>query len=114
MNMNPTHLVVPSRLSKGAQFGSTLHRLSLLRLRLDRRLTTGLGIEFVDFASQLHQLTKLFPSRHPACEAGGTGTGASRPGRITHMVRRWFLDDDVKARVARQGHYEVLAECQSV
>jgi hypothetical protein len=51
MNMNPMHLALPSRFSKGAQFGSTLHRLSLLRLRLDRRLITGLGIEIVDLAS---------------------------------------------------------------
>ena len=36
---------------EGSQFGSTLHRLSLLRLQLDRRLAAGLGIHLVDFAS---------------------------------------------------------------
>ena len=50
----------------------------------------------------------------PPAEAGGTGTGASRPGCRAPAVRRWFLDDDVKARVARQRHHEVLIERQAV
>src|SRR5208283_1590451 len=86
MSMNPTHLLLPSLFSKGVQSGSTLRRLSLLRLRLSRRLTTGLGIELVDFTFQLHQLTKLFQTRHPAGEAGGAGRGASCPGCSAHVV----------------------------
>ena len=34
-------------------------RLSLLRLRLRNRLAVALGIEVVDFTSQLNQLTKF-------------------------------------------------------
>src|SRR5271166_4730660 len=85
---------------EGSQFASTLHRLSLLRLRFDRRLTAGLRIELVDFASQLHQLTQLFEVRYPASEAGGTGTGASCPRCRAPMVGRRLLNHDVKARVA--------------
>jgi hypothetical protein len=48
--MKPTHLAFPNRLSRGAHIGSTLLRLSLLRLSFRYSLAVALGVEFIDFA----------------------------------------------------------------
>ena len=85
-----------------------------LLLRLDRPLTAGLGIQFVDFASYLHQLAQFFEGRHSASKSGCADTRASCAWRCAPVVRRRLLDDDVEARVAWQRNHKVLIERQAV
>src|SRR6516165_6301542 len=106
MNMSPTHLVFPGRLSRGSQFGSTSIGLSLLSLGLRNQLAVALGIEFVDFALQLNQLSKLFERRHAAVRTRGTSHGATRCGAVRPIIRGWLLDNDVETSVTRHSHHQ--------
>src|SRR5581483_9792562 len=107
MNINPTHLAFPNRLSSGAHTGSTSIRLSLLRLRLRNRLAVALGVELVDFASQLDQLTKLFKRRHAAGKPCRTTRDAPRPRVGRRMIRSRLLDDNVETSVTRNRHNQI-------
>src|SRR6266536_5174737 len=112
--MNPTHLAFPNRLSRGSQFGCTSIRPSLLRLGLRNRLAVALGVELVDFASQLNQLAKLFERRHAAVKPRGISRGVPRSGVGRPIIRSWLLDDDVETSVTRHSHHQILAERQAI